>query len=195
MTHLLSLSEQPDNIILSTDLICMLSQQWPETTAEDQVLKAPSENQIVLCYQKNGHITLSSNISGKATSETASIYDTNQSLLSDTLHDIHNVWNALSTEGDCQSWLLVQQLFDDSMCYQLNTERISQERQALYSSDSLQGKNCWCENKVQISDDVMKGLYTIYWVWNWPTSLRTLRDLKRKTEIYTTCLDIEVVSP
>jgi len=69
----------------------MPSQQWPETTAEDQVLKAPSENQIVLRYQENGHVTLSFNTSGKATSEMVSIYGTNQSLSSDTLHDIHNV--------------------------------------------------------------------------------------------------------
>ena len=195
MTHLLSLSRRPDNIILSTDLICMPSQQWPETTAEDQVLKAPSENQIVLHYQKNGHVTLPSNTSGKATSGTVSIYGTNQSLSSDTLHDIHNVWNALSTGGDCQGRLLAQQPFDDSMCYQPNTERISQERQALYSSDPLQGKNRWCGNKVQIPDDVMKGLYTIYWVWDWPTSSRTPGDLEGKTEIYMTCLDIEVVNP
>jgi len=69
----------------------MLSQQWPETTAEDQVLKAPSENQIILHYQKNDHVTLSSNTSGKATSGMVLIYGTNESLLSDTLHDIHNV--------------------------------------------------------------------------------------------------------
>jgi len=69
----------------------MPSQQWPETTAEDQVLKAPSENQIILRYQENGHVTLSSNISGKATSGTVSIYGTNQSLSSDMLHGIHNV--------------------------------------------------------------------------------------------------------
>jgi len=195
MTHLLPPSGRPDNIILPTDLICMPNQQWPETTAGDQVLKAPSGNQIILRYQENGHVTLPSNTPGKATPGTVSIYGTNESLSSDTLHGIHNVWNALGTGGDCRGRLLARQPFDDGMCYQPNTGRISQERQALYSPDPSQGKNRWCRNKVQIPDDVMEGLYTIYWVWDWPTSSGTPGDLEGKTEIYTTCLDIEVVNP
>lgn len=106
MTHLLPPSGRPDNVISPTDPICMPTQQLPETTAGNHILKAPPGSQILLHYQENGHVTLLSNTLGKATSGTVSIYGTNQSLSSDTLHSIHNVWNALGTRGDCRGRLL-----------------------------------------------------------------------------------------
>ncbi len=51
----------------------------------------------------------------------------------------------------------------------------------------------WCRNHVQLSQDAMQGLYTLYWVWDWPTSSGTPRALKGKTEIYTTCIDVDIV--
>ncbi len=39
----------------------------------------------------------------------------------------------------------------------------------------------------------MKELYILYWVWDWSISLGTSEALKKKIEIYTTCIDVDIV--
>jgi len=76
---------------LSVDQICKLSQQLSTEVVESSRLQAFTETQILLCYQKNNHITLSANTFDKLTARMISIYDINQSHLDDTLQAIHNV--------------------------------------------------------------------------------------------------------
>jgi len=91
MTYLLLSNRQSNNVILSADQICKLSQQLSTEAVESSRLQASAETQILLCYQKNDHITLSANTLNKLTVRMISIYDINQSHLDDTLQAIHNV--------------------------------------------------------------------------------------------------------
>lgn len=36
-------------------------------------------------------------------------------------------------------------------------------------------------------------MYTLYWVWDWPTAARTPGFPNGKPEVYTTCMDVDVV--
>ena len=83
------------NEILSTDLICMLSQQEQVQTDGSPRLQAAAGDTIALRYQENSHITLSDNQPGKpANRGTVFVYGTTQPSSSDILLGIHNVWNA-----------------------------------------------------------------------------------------------------
>jgi len=73
MTYLLPLNKWSDNVILPADRICKSSQQFPVEAVESSRLQASAEAQILLRYQKNGHITLSANTLGKLTAGTVSI--------------------------------------------------------------------------------------------------------------------------
>lgn len=193
MTYLLPPNERPGNEILPIDRICKPSQQSSAETVGSPRLEASAGAQVLLRYQENGHVTLPANTPGKLTAGMVSIYGTNQSLPDDTLQAIHNVWNAMGTGGDQQGRLLAQQNFDDGACYQPNGGRISRERRVKYPPDPLQGQNRWCRNHVQLPQDTTEGLYTLYWVWDWPTSSGTPGALKGKREIYTTCIDVDIV--
>lgn len=193
MTYLLPPNGWPSNGILSADRICKLSQQYPTEVAGSPRLQASAGSQIGLRYQENGHVTLPANTPGKLTAGIVLVYGTNQSLPDDTLQAIHNIWNAMGTGGDQRGRLLMRQNFDDGACYQPNDGCISRERRAKYVSDPMQGQNRWCRNQMQLLSDTMEGLYTLYWVWDWPTSPGTPGALKGKTEIYTTCIDIDIV--
>lgn len=193
MTYLLPPNERPSNVILPADQICKLSQQFPTEVGGSPRLRASAGSQILLRYQENGHVTLPANTPGKLTAGMISIYSTNQFLPDDTLQAIHKVWNVMGTGGDQRGRLLARQNFDDGACYQPNGGRISRERSAEYPPDPMQGQNRWCRNYVQLPQDTMEGLYTLYWVWDWPTSLGTPGALKGKMEIYTTCIDVDVV--
>jgi hypothetical protein len=37
-------------------------------------------------------------------------------------------------------------------------------------------------------------VYTLYWVWDWPTASGTSHVPTEKPEIYTTCMDIDIVN-
>ncbi len=100
MIYLLLLNEQSNNVILSADWICKLSQQFSVEAIESSKLWAFAEAQILLHYQKNDYVMLSANIFNKLTVRTVSIHDINQSLSDDTLQAIYNVWNTMSTEDN-----------------------------------------------------------------------------------------------
>jgi len=125
MIYLLLLNEWSSNVILSVNQICKSSQQFSVEVIESSRLQAFAEAQILLCYQKNDHVTLSANTSDKLTAKMISIYNINQSHFDDTLQTIHNVWNIMSIEDDQWGWLLMQQNFDDRACYQSNDSCIS----------------------------------------------------------------------
>ncbi|KAI9747378.1 MAG: cytochrome c1 [Chaenotheca gracillima] len=55
------------------------------------------------------------------------------------------------------------------------------------------GADLWCRNILDVPRDADR-LYTFYWVWDWPTAPNVdLNVLEGKNEVYTTCIDIEVV--
>ena len=187
------------NEILKTDPMCMKSQQTQTQTDGSPVLNAAPGSFIALRYEENGHVTLPQNQLGKPPNRgTVYIYGTTQSSPSDTLLGIHKVWNAQGTGGDKRGKLLATQNFDDGRCYQINGGAISSQRQKEFphQADPLMGQDLWCQNDIALPSDAPSGkLYTLYWVWDWPTLPNIDPNLKSgKPEIYTTCLDIAVDS-
>jgi len=197
MTYLLSPNERSGNIeIIHSDRICMPSQQFSHQSQDSPRLKMSAGKEIVLRYQENEHVTLPHETPGKATPGTIFVYGIKESRSTDTLLNIHKVWNKDGTAGDARGRLLAEFNFDDEECYEPNfLSPIYQLRQKVFEADLGQGPNRWCRNRVQVPEDTTKGIYTLYWVWDWPSSLDTPDgSMRRKDEIYTTCLDLHVIT-
>jgi hypothetical protein len=187
------------NEILSTDPMCMPSQQSQTQTAGSPRLQAAAGSAIALRYQENGHVTLPNNQPGKpANRGTVFVYGTTQPSSSDTLLGIHKVWNANQTGGDKRGVLLSSQNFDDGQCYQVNSSPISAQRQAEFphTADALMGVNMWCQQDIALPANAPSGQpYTLYWVWDWPTAPGVDPGVPNgKQELYTTCMDVDIIS-
>jgi hypothetical protein len=200
MTNLIPPDGRPTgDQILSTDPMCMPSQQSQTQTAGSPRLQAAAGSFIALRYQENGHVTLPNNQPGKpANRGTVFVYGTTQPSSSDTLLAIHRVWNAAGTGGDKRGVLLSSQNFDDGQCYQVNSGTISQQRQQEFphQADALMGVNIWCQQDIALPANAPSGQpYTLYWVWDWPTAAGVDPGLPNgKPEIYTTCMDVDIIS-
>jgi hypothetical protein len=86
--------------------------------------------------------------------------------------------------------------YDDGRCYQVNgAASISVARQAEFpnSPDGGANRELWCQNVVQIPEDAPDSL-TMYWVWQWPTQPGTEGLPDGKDEIYTSCMDLNIVA-
>lgn len=112
--------------------------------------------------------------------------------------DVHKVWNKEGTGGDKRGVLLATRNFDDGRCYQVNGDSISKQRQSEFphTADQLMGVNLWCQSDIALPSNAPSGKpYTLYWVWDWPTLPGVDPNLpKGKQEIYTTCIDVDVVA-
>lgn len=184
--------------ILKSDPMCKDSQKKPVQTDGSPRLQAAPGSLVALRYQENGHVTLPENQPGKPKNRgNVFIYGTTQPSETDTFLGIHKQWNAEGTGGDKRGKLLATQPFDDSQCYQINGGAISANRQAKFphQPSPLTGGDLWCQNDIAIPADAPTGKpYTLYWVWDWPTSPNVDPGLpKGKEESYTTCMDVQVV--
>jgi hypothetical protein len=58
------------------------------------------------------------------------------------------------------------------------------------------GADLWCQQDIQLPSSAPSGkLYTLYWVWDWPTAAGVDPTYPNgKAEIYTTCMDVDVVA-
>ena len=184
-------------LVLPTDQICKSTQQTQTQTDGSPRLQASAGAAIALRYQENGHVTLPWNQPGKPKNRgTVYIYGTTEPKQGETLLDVHGAWNADGTGGDKRGVLLSTQNFDDGRCYQINTGNISESRQETYphQANQLMGADLWCQQDVQLPSTAPSGkLYTLYWVWDWPTLPGVDPTYPHgKKEIYTTCMDIDV---
>ncbi|KAH7304406.1 hypothetical protein B0I35DRAFT_454703 [Stachybotrys elegans] len=107
-------------------------------------------------------------------------------------------WTADGLGGDGRGKLLTIQDFDDGRCYQINGGSISLERQTRYPNPVPGIPNSineqWCETNVMVPEDLLHGsMYTLYWVWQWPTSPGSPGLPEGKDEYYTTCSDVDIV--
>lgn len=197
MVNLIPPNGRPGNTILATDLMCGSSQSKGNQTPNSPALTASPGDMIALRYQENGHVTEYFNQPGKPENRgTVYIYGTSKASDCDTLLTIHNVWNSEGTGGDQCGKLLSIQNFDDGQCYQINTSNISVARQRIFphTSDPLMGADLWCQVDITIPSDIAaRGVYTLYWVWDWPTATGTVGQPNGLLEIYTTCVDIILV--
>lgn len=170
-------------------------QQHPIQTYKSPRLTVRRGATFILRYQENGHVTLLSNSPAKPTSGQVFVYGTDKSRPDDTLLRIHRSWNATGTGGDQRGRLLTTASFDDGKCYGPNFDSpIYQQRRKQFKPDPEQGANRWCQTPVELPDNIRRGVYTIYWVWDWPSLLpHSKGGVTRKDEIYTTCMDLRVV--
>ena len=198
MVHLLPPNGRA-NQVLDSDPMCKETQQSQTQSDGSPRLQAAAGAAIALRYQENGHVTLPQNQPGKpANRGTVFVYGTTQPKSDDNLLAIHKVWNADGSGGDKRGVLLSTENFDDGQCYQVNPSDISQQRQKQFShqANNLMGGDLWCQQDIALPTNAPSGqLYTLYWVWDWPTAAGADPGLPDgKQEIYTTCMDIDVVA-
>ncbi|EFQ99753.1 hypothetical protein MGYG_02766 [Nannizzia gypsea CBS 118893] len=201
MTNRLPPNGRPADVgIIHSDYMCMPSQRNRRQTEGWPRLEATPGDIVALLYRENGHVTLPDNQPGKPKNRgTVHVYGTNNPRPDDKFLDIHKVWNKDGTGGDRRGKLLSRQNFDDGRCYQINGDKISTERQKKYPHvpDKLMGADVACQHILQLpSDYVVPGKsLSMYFVWDWPTAPGVDPNLPRgKTEIYTSCMDIDIVA-
>ena len=185
--------------LLSTDYICASRQRSPTQTPGSPRLAVLDGEKVVLQFNENGHITKPwNNAPDKNSPGLVSIYGTANSSPTDTLLAIHNVWNRDGTGGDRKGVLLYQASFDDGMCYQYTDESsgysaIEAERASQYPGpgplDPAQGLNRWCTANLSVPNLPEGSIYTLFWVWDWPTTSNG----GSIPQIYTTCVDLDVI--
>ncbi|KAE8148326.1 hypothetical protein BDV25DRAFT_158539 [Aspergillus avenaceus] len=179
--------------------LCKDTQQKQEQTDGSPRLQASAGAFISLRYQENGHVTLPQNQPGKPPNRgTVYVYGTTEPKEGEKLADVHKKWNKDGTGGDKRGILLSQRGFDDGQCYQSNDSPISKTRSKEFPVDATQstGPNLWCQQDIELPSNAPSGKpYTLYWIWDWPTAPGIDKAIpKGKQEMYTTCMDVDVVA-
>ncbi|KAH6705760.1 hypothetical protein EV126DRAFT_516664 [Verticillium dahliae] len=176
--------------ILPTDRICRDSQRAMQSSDMFPRLQARPGDFIALQHQENGHVTLPETSPHKEHGGTIFIYGTQVPAEDDRLLSIHRVWNEEGTGGDRRGSLLAIRPFDDGQCFQINNGPISIARQDAFNKDPAdpQGADLWCQSDIRLPNSI-DGIFTLYWVWEWPSKSG---DQQPPTDIYTSCMDIEV---
>ncbi|MCJ1350290.1 MAG: hypothetical protein MMC33_000271 [Icmadophila ericetorum] len=204
-THLLPPDDlNRNNTILPTDPMCPSQQQQMTQTSGFPRLQASPGSMVSLQYEENGHVTLPWNQPGKpANRGTVYVYGTSTPQTDQKFLEVHGPsgWNSKGTGGDGQGILIGTTNFDDGQCYQVNGGNISTARKAEYpftppgnTSVYSFGSDLVCQTNILLPQDVPTGQpYTIYWVWDWPTAANTTGLPLGKTEIYTSCMDIDII--
>ncbi|OCT50298.1 hypothetical protein CLCR_06751 [Cladophialophora carrionii] len=197
MVNLIPPDGRTINQILPSDLMCKSSQTSQTQTDGSPRLQASPGDAVALRFQENGHVTLPDNQPGKPKNRgTVYVYGTSRPSADDSFLAIHRVWTPDGTGGDGRGRLLSTRNFDDGQCYQTNGGAISQQRQQQFSHPfgMVMGNDLWCQQDIQLPADMPTGQpYTLYWVWDWPTMPGTPGFPNGKQEIYTTCMDIDIV--
>lgn len=197
MVNLLPPNPRPPNQIFNSDLMCKDTQTTQTQSDGSPRLQAAAGANVALRYQENGHVTLPQGQPGKPENRgTVYVYGTTQPQADDKFLSIHRVWTADGQGGDKRGFLLSTRDFDDAQCYQVNGGEISTIRQKTFAhtSNSLMGADLWCQQDIQIPATAPTGQpYTLYWVWDWPTMPGTEGFPEGKQEIYTTCMDVDII--
>jgi hypothetical protein len=185
------------NNVLATDTLCAPTQQRYEANPISPRLKTTPGSAVALRYQENGHVTQPGIPAGKPKgSGTVFVYMTTSPQENESLMNVHRQWTADGKGGDGRGRLIATANFDDGQCYQINGGPISQQRQQEFKflPAQPQGANLWCQSDVLLPADLQAGKpVTLYWVWDWPTLPGTPGLEAGKQEIYTTCMDIDIV--
>ncbi|KAH8880089.1 hypothetical protein GQ53DRAFT_613139, partial [Thozetella sp. PMI_491] len=185
-------------------------------TGNFNMLNAAPGDFVALQYQENGHVTLTQ-INPNKTLNGGTVYvygTTNNDLTNVNLVDVHFSWTADGTGGDGKGKLIATRNYDDGQCYQINGQQTSVMRQQAFpkKAQNPMGADLWCQTDIQIPSDVPVGqVYTVIWVWDWPTMSETgvpvppaslyANDTKSNAphvtqpQLYTSVIDIKVVDP
>lgn len=184
-----------DGKIYQSNYICKPTQQTANQTLGSPMLQTEPGSKVLLMYEENGHITLPEALRDKPSLGTVYVYGTYMPYPYDTLLNIHGVWNINGTAGDKRGRLLSTAPFDDGSSYQINSSKTSLRRQDMlqHPHKEDEGENLWCGIVVKLPEHLPHGPnYTFYWVWDWPSEYDSGGLIK--PQIYTTCVDIHVVS-
>ena len=175
-----------------TDKMCSDRQQVPDT---GNALSVTAGGKLRIQYNENGHITFPA--PDKPSAGKVYIYGTDSPQAGALFLDIHKVWQASESRGIGDGGALLAQMdFDDQQCYQYSdgTSDIETYRQMHYGpgpSLAEAGTFRFCHNIIDLPaqkplDNETGSLYTIYWVWDWPS-------VGGAKQIYTSCLDLHIL--
>jgi hypothetical protein len=199
MTYLLPPLASGRTRVDDSDLLCAPTQSSANQTVNYPSLGASPGAYVAIKYLENGHVTLPQNQPGKPQGGgTVYVFGTSQPNDNELLTEVLQ-WTTDGTGGDQRGSLLTAQNFDDNRCYQINNGNISVARQNEFP-DPTPGQpgsvnEQWCETDVLIPADIpINSVYTIYWVWQWPTEPGTPGLPDGKDEYYTTCSDLNIVA-
>ncbi|KAF2469164.1 uncharacterized protein BDR25DRAFT_51495 [Lindgomyces ingoldianus] len=195
------LQQQPP-FINATNLLCHPSQRAQKQNDKYPRLQAVPGGFMALRYMENGHVTAPSPQVGKPEKGgTIFVYGTTQPSENEKIATVLQ-WTKDGSGGDKRGVLLGANDFDDGRCYETNDTPISKQRKTSdpnfalgQVSDGPGNYPLFCETNVALPKDTATGkTYTLYWVWQWPTSPGKVDVLPNgKDEYYTTCMDVDVV--
>jgi len=189
--------------ISHVDRLCHPGQRDRQQSPNWPRLKSIRNATVAMRYAEGGHVTIPNgglDLVGKPElGGTVFVFGTSQprtdteELLLDVLQ-----WTQDGQGGDKRGRLLASQNFDDGRCYQLGNAAMSKERMAKTPDPApgQQGGNMalLCETDVLLPKDISIGLYTLYWVWQWPTAPnKDQRIPNGEDEYYVSCIDIDIV--
>ncbi|OCK75883.1 hypothetical protein K432DRAFT_307574 [Lepidopterella palustris CBS 459.81] len=180
------------------DLLCAPTQRTANQTTNFPRLQVSPGAYVAMKYLENGHVTLPQNQPGKSSAAgTVFVFGTTQPIDSEMLTDVLQ-WTTDGTGGNQRGRLLTSQNFDDNRCYQINSGTISTARQKEFPNPTVgqpeSTNEQWCETDLIIPTDLeIDTMYTIYWVWQWPTEPGAPGLPDGKDEYYTTCSDLDIV--
>lgn len=179
--------------ILKTDRMCKRTQEEQYQSPGSPMLEAAPGDLIALQYLENGHVTLPQNQPGKPPNRgNVYIYGTTQPKSPELFLDVFGQWSADGNGGDKRGKLLATQSYDDGNCYQVNSGSISAERQKKFPSPT--GEDLMCQNDIALPSDLpVDQLYTLFWVWDWPTEPGPNAP-NGIPEIYTSCIDVKITA-
>ncbi|EXJ56215.1 uncharacterized protein A1O5_12671 [Cladophialophora psammophila CBS 110553] len=198
MTYLLPPLASGRTRVDDSDLVCAPTQRSANQTNGYPRLSASPGVYIAMKYLENGHVTLPQIQPGKPQGAgIVFVFGTSQPTDNDLLTEVLQ-WTTNGAGGDRRGRLLTAQNFDDGRCYQINDGDVSVARQEEYPNltpgQPRSVNEQWCETDVLIPTDVPIGpLYTLYWVWQWPTEPGTPGLPDGKDEYYTSCSDLDIV--
>ncbi|KLU81287.1 hypothetical protein MAPG_00378 [Magnaporthiopsis poae ATCC 64411] len=171
-------------------------------------LKAAPNDVIALRYLENGHVTKWMDSPPKPKNQgTVYIYATTKPKDNEKFDNVHKKWTADGNGGDKSGWLLATRNYDDGRCFEDGNPNADQ-RKAEYkianqASTDGQGMNHWCQNDIQLPDNVKPGQdITLYWVWDYSTISKRqgapdnehLGAVKVTTpEFYSSCMEVAIV--
>jgi hypothetical protein len=183
---------------LDTNLLCAPSQRTHTQTVNYPRLEVSPGSYVAIKYLENGHVTFPGTQPGKPSGAgVVRVFGTNQPNTQELLIEVLK-WTTDGSGDDGRGRLLTVQNFDDGRCYQINDSEISVLRQREFPNpvSGIPGSSheqC-CVTDIMVPEDVPAGsLYTIYWVWQWPTKAGVPGPPHGKDEYYTTCSDLVVV--
>lgn len=168
------------NLTLLENMVCKETQRTHNQTAESPALSAHANDTIYLMYQENGHVT---KLKPNQAPGIIIVHGTSNFSSADNFQSITSLESAREIHGLRQTFG-----FDDGHCYEDNGSIIANERNKMQHRMRLEfeGGNLWCGVKIRLPEGLTPGtIYTLYWIWDFSGPVHT--------EVYTTCLDINVV--